>query len=1089
MFEKTLPDLIRGLRSSKKSEEKYVTAAMDEIRSELRKNDLDIKTNAVSKLCLLHMLGYDMSWASFHIVEVMSSPKLSQKRVGYAAAAASFTQSTSVLMLCTNLIKKDLASNNYMDGALAMHALAQIVTPDLGRDLAPDLVALLNHSRPYMRKRAVVTLYRVVLKYPEALRAAYPRLKERLDDSDQSVVGAAVNVICELARKNPKSYLPLAPQLYGLLTSSTNNWMLIKIIKLFAALTPLEPRLVRKLVPPIVNIIQTTPAMSLIYECIHTLIVGGMIVPEGGVGPDGLPESQQDTQVALLCGNKLKMLLENPDQNLKYLALYAFSKMLVVRPNAVGEHREMVLKCLGDADYSIRQRALELISNMANPTNLFGIVKRLLYHLVPKPEPADAAASGSAKTGAKAKAKKKSASLRTEESAYRADVARRILSICAKDTYANVTNFEWYLSVLVDLAYCPGIDVGMGISSQVIDICVRVRDVVPFAVDAMAKLVTDSELLDKAGREPNNSDVLYGAAWVVGEYCEHLADPLDVMDAMLSPRVALLSPATQAVYIHNFLKLYVWWAAGKPSVAASQQKQPPRHLPPFSVDGIPLAVERLQAFTTSADLEVQDRASMVIEILKMVQAEVEAETKTESAAVADDHADAGRLRLDMPGWFAAEVVPVNAKAQRRVGVPDGLDLDAWIHEPVVDADDGYGDGGGGADGAGDGLPDAFYGTGAPVRDSFYEDADRLGARGSAGSGGGARDRRSDPFYLGNADAGVVKSASAVDSVPIVPLSDLLAGGGGGSGSSGAGQPKTGGRGYTSVFAKPSQSARPFLDDPSVLQGPSPTRYTLRSEEAMPPGAAGADTDSDDDGRGGLGGAGRVVDPDAAAVMSIDLSGLDGDTAVGGWAGGSGHGSGDVYVEVLSGSGSGGGSGAKKAKSKKDKSGKSKGDKKGGAESGDKATKKKKARRARRVLSSRWCRASRQRPSSRRNSNSNSNPSSSRGKWRRSQTHPWMRTCLTKWWRTRTTRQRSRTPGSTRTCRRDSRPHDRRSASLCGCRSTRRPCLASTPAPPTATSPSAECRTRSLRWRRPCRSQRQQHRAAASLRRLRRGRLW
>lgn len=46
------------------------------------------------------------------------------------------------------------------------------------------------------------------------------------------VVAATVNVLCELARKNPPDYLPLAPQLFHLLTTSSNNWMLIKIIKL-----------------------------------------------------------------------------------------------------------------------------------------------------------------------------------------------------------------------------------------------------------------------------------------------------------------------------------------------------------------------------------------------------------------------------------------------------------------------------------------------------------------------------------------------------------------------------------------------------------------------------------------------------------------------------------------------------------------------------------------------------------------------------------------------------------------------------------------------------------------------------------------
>lgn len=50
------------------------------------------------------------------------------------------------------------------------------------------------------------------------------------------VQSAAVNVICELARKNPKNYLSLAPLFFKLMTSSTNNWVLIKIIKLVRTL-------------------------------------------------------------------------------------------------------------------------------------------------------------------------------------------------------------------------------------------------------------------------------------------------------------------------------------------------------------------------------------------------------------------------------------------------------------------------------------------------------------------------------------------------------------------------------------------------------------------------------------------------------------------------------------------------------------------------------------------------------------------------------------------------------------------------------------------------------------------------------------
>jgi hypothetical protein len=47
-------------------------------------------------------------------------------------------------------------------------------------------------------------------------------------------------VICELARKNPKNYLTLSPVFFKLMTTSSNNWMLIKIIKLVSSFSVCE---------------------------------------------------------------------------------------------------------------------------------------------------------------------------------------------------------------------------------------------------------------------------------------------------------------------------------------------------------------------------------------------------------------------------------------------------------------------------------------------------------------------------------------------------------------------------------------------------------------------------------------------------------------------------------------------------------------------------------------------------------------------------------------------------------------------------------------------------------------------------------
>lgn len=43
---------------------------------------------------------------------------------------------------------------------------------------------MLTHSRPAIRKRAVVALYKVFVKYPDVIPQAMPRLRERLEDPD-----------------------------------------------------------------------------------------------------------------------------------------------------------------------------------------------------------------------------------------------------------------------------------------------------------------------------------------------------------------------------------------------------------------------------------------------------------------------------------------------------------------------------------------------------------------------------------------------------------------------------------------------------------------------------------------------------------------------------------------------------------------------------------------------------------------------------------------------------------------------------------------------------------------------------------------
>lgn len=88
------------------------------------------------------MLGYDISWAGFNIIEVMSSNKLTFKRIGYLGASQSFHPDSELLMLTTNMIRKDLNSQNQYDAGLALSGLSCFVSTDLAKDLANDIMTL-----------------------------------------------------------------------------------------------------------------------------------------------------------------------------------------------------------------------------------------------------------------------------------------------------------------------------------------------------------------------------------------------------------------------------------------------------------------------------------------------------------------------------------------------------------------------------------------------------------------------------------------------------------------------------------------------------------------------------------------------------------------------------------------------------------------------------------------------------------------------------------------------------------------------------------------------------------------------------------
>ncbi|KAL1845598.1 AP-3 complex subunit delta [Paecilomyces lecythidis] len=622
------------------------------------------------------MFGYDMSWAAFHVLEVMSSSKYLQKRVGYLGAVQSFRPDTEVLMLATNLLKKDIVSSDIPNMSLPIVTLPHIITPSLALSLLSDVLPRLSHSHAVVRKKAIVCLYRLALVYPETLRVAWPKIKDRLldDQEDSSVTAAIINVVCELGWRRPHDFLPLAPRFFELLVDGGNNWMAIKIIKLFATLTPLEPRLIRKLLRPLTNIIQTTTAMSLLYECINGVIQGGILDGTGDIG--------ERDEIAGLCVGKLRaMIVMDTDPNLKYVALLAFNRVAISHPALVSMEKDVILDCLDDPDISIRIQALELAVKMVSSETLQSVVNRLIIQLRSSPiATQDVSVKPKAATEIKPSAGDDSDSGRHDWKAsaapslpndYRNEVLSRILEICSRDNYSDVLDFEWYVNVLVQLVRLipPGEthDAKPGVASrigeEIRNVAVRVKSARWHATRAAESLVLAD---NRTSLFPTASSVGIGVlgpcAWVVGEYASYLAFPDRTLTSLIDSSNISLPARILSLYLQAIPKLFLFITLSYDTRQWDSARR----------SEISLLLARIVSFlemlNTHPDLDVQERASEFLELLRLTTEAVHSQSaETEDVPLFISRA--------FPGLFSGlELNPVAANAQRKVPVPENLDL-------------------------------------------------------------------------------------------------------------------------------------------------------------------------------------------------------------------------------------------------------------------------------------------------------------------------------------------------------------------------------------------------------------------------------
>lgn len=345
---------------------------------------------------------------------------------------------------------------------------------------------------------------------------------------------------------------------------------------------------------------------------------------------------------------------------------------------AVEENREVVIHSLADPDPNIRCETLHLVMGMVFENNVIEISELLVkYALRSDPE-------------------------------FCNEIINAVLFTCGRNVYELIVDFDWYVSLLGDMARNPHCAKGDDIERQLVDIGLRVRDARRELIRVARDLLIDPALLGN----PLLYRVLSAAAWVSGEYVELSRNPVELVEALLQPRTNLLPTMVRAVYIQAVFKVLSFCfnshieqtedgrflslgdsirgiadceteeTTGVESEDGAVNSHKPTSLlaslekkEPFTHESIVYVLNLIEMALTPLsecdEVEVQERARNVLGLIHMLQ-KVQAWNTKEEGLKKDE--TISEIVKHMQAVFSEELGPVSAHSQQKVSIPEGLVL-------------------------------------------------------------------------------------------------------------------------------------------------------------------------------------------------------------------------------------------------------------------------------------------------------------------------------------------------------------------------------------------------------------------------------
>lgn len=524
--------------TSKEQEAKRVEKEMAHIR---QKFTADAHMNGynrkkyVWKILYMYMLGYEVDFGHMEAVNLISSPKYSEKSVGYAWCALMLREGDELLRLIINSIRTDLISKQDNAVCLALNSICNVGGKEFAEALSNDVLKLLtaNLTKSYVRKKSALTTLRLYRKSADALPAAEwaDKILSLLDEKNIGVLTSITSLILGVvSASGPAGWENAAPKAARTLTRLVLNkdysndylyygiptpWLQVKLLRMLQFFPAPEEHALKMRVTEVLqrivsgtdvtkNVNKNNATHAVLFEAINLVIHLGSSTELLG-------------QAVTLLGRFISIR----EANIRYLGLDTMARLSHQQPEtleALKKHQSTILFSLKDPDISIRRRALDLVYSMCDSSTVKETVSELLNYL-----------AGS------------DLSIREELVLKIAILAERF-----------ATDQQWYVDVVLQLIKSAGDNVSEEIWYRVVQIITNQgEDLQKYATETVWRALQSDPL-------PHRTLVKV-AGYVLGEFGHMIADvpgsgAVQQLE-LLHAQFAQGAPDTRALLLNTYVKL------------------------------------------------------------------------------------------------------------------------------------------------------------------------------------------------------------------------------------------------------------------------------------------------------------------------------------------------------------------------------------------------------------------------------------------------------------------------------------------------------------------------------------------------------